>query len=82
MFPPIGFIEWVSKDVSLFNLKCMLAIFGACHTRIHTETNVAVASTSIDKCAGVKVAVKDRLIKIDHTIYGDPIELRTVSSMA
>ena len=72
VFPSIGFIECVSKDVSFFNVKCMLAIFGEFRTRIFSESNVAFAPTTIEDYAGIQAAVKDGLKKADYAQPGDP----------
>ena len=72
VFITIGFIDCVSKDVGLFNIKCMLAIVGEFRTKIYSETNVAFAPTTIDAYAGIQAAVKEGLKKADDAQPGDP----------
>lgn len=62
----------MSKHVSLFNMMCMPAIFGAFHTKFYSETDVAFAPTTVNEYAGVQAAVIDRLEESDHTPSGDP----------
>ena len=68
----IGFIDCVSKDVSFFNIKCMLVIFGEFRTKIFSEANVTFPPTTIDAYAGIQAAVKEGLKKADYAQPGDP----------
>ena len=67
-----GFIDCVAKDVSLFNIKCMLAIFGEFRTNIFSETNLAFPPTTINEYAGIQAAVKEGLKNADRAQPGDP----------
>ena len=68
----IGFIDCLSKDVSFFNIKCILAVFGEFRTNIFSETNVAYAPTTIDDYKDIQAAVKEGLKKADYAQPGDP----------
>lgn len=69
---PQGAIDCISKDVSFFNIKCMLAILGEFRTNIFSETKIGLAPTKIQDYAAVNDAVKNGLKKADHAQPGDP----------
>ena len=48
ILPSTGFIDCMNKDVSFFNIKCMLAVFGEFRTNIFSETNVGYAPSTIE----------------------------------
>ena len=67
-----GFIDCVSKDASLFNIKCTLAILGEYRTHVFSETNVSWGPSSIKDYETLNAAIKEGLRKADHVQPGDP----------
>ena len=60
-------------EVSPFNIKCMLVIFGEFRTNIFSENHLKFAPTTIDEYAGIQSAVKEVLQKANYTQPGDPV---------